>query len=299
MTPFAEEPRDDEQARGHIRRLAALAERIETGGEEERMVWHAWGAGDPLLLLHGGSGSWTHWVRNIPYFMGHRRVLAADLPGLGNSPDPPEPVSAQSLAEIIASGVCDLLPSGEPADLVGFSFGGILAGHMAAMEGLRLRRLVIVGSPPFGLGSTGPANQVSAVDPALSLEQAEAAHRRNLELLMFADRRSVSPLSLRIHHDNLRRARLRSRKIARTDAMAAALQRSRCPHHGIWGSDDVTVHPDLDAIRELFLERGGDASFDVLPGVGHWAPYEAPDLFNEVLQRRLEAPTWARRSRTI
>jgi len=30
------------------------------------MVWRLWGAGAPVLLLHGGSGSWTHWLRNIP-----------------------------------------------------------------------------------------------------------------------------------------------------------------------------------------------------------------------------------------
>ena len=30
------------------------------------MLWHCWGKGEPVLLLHGGSGSWLHWLTTIP-----------------------------------------------------------------------------------------------------------------------------------------------------------------------------------------------------------------------------------------
>ena len=290
MNTISRLPEDDDGARSFIARLAAQAERIETGADGSRMVWHVWGRGPSLVLLHGGSGSWTHWIRNIPHFMRHRRVLAGDLPGLGDSPQPREPYTAESLAATVAAGMGELLADGEATDLVGFSFGGILAGHVASRPGLALRRLIIVGSPPFGLGSAGPANQVVPVDPALPLHEARSLHRGNLERLMFADADAVSPLSIRVHHDNLRRARLRSRKIARTGTLARALQHCRCPRHGIWGGADVTIHPDLDAIRELFLHTPSQSSFDVLPGVGHWAPFEAPDVFNTLLEQRLATP---------
>ncbi|MEG2631610.1 MAG: alpha/beta hydrolase, partial [Comamonas sp.] len=49
--------------------LQARARRVTTPiAEGGQMVWHVWGEGAgglPLVLLHGGSGSWTHWVRNI------------------------------------------------------------------------------------------------------------------------------------------------------------------------------------------------------------------------------------------
>ena len=39
-----------------------------------------------MLLLHGGSGSWTHWLRNIqPLVDAGRQVLVPDLPGFGDS----------------------------------------------------------------------------------------------------------------------------------------------------------------------------------------------------------------------
>jgi pimeloyl-ACP methyl ester carboxylesterase len=280
-------PQSDAEALAHIGKLVACARRFETRTAAGSMVWHGWGKGRPLVFLHGGSGSWTHWIRNIPYFMHDRHVLAGDLPGLGDSAEPQAPHSAQSLAGIVASGLEQLLPPATAVDLVGFSFGGIISGHMAAMSGAPVRKLVIVGSPPFGLGSTGPANQVVAVDPGLDFEQARALHRRNLERLMFADARRVDALALRVHHDNLRRARLRSRKIARTPTLAQALRRGCCELHGIWGREDVTIHPDLESIRELFTARC-DAGFDLLPGVGHWAPYEAAGEFNRLLERRLD-----------
>ena len=63
---------------------AALAggHRIETLHEGVRTVWHVWGASDgpAVVLLHGGSGSWTHWVRNIaPLRDAGWRVLVPDL----------------------------------------------------------------------------------------------------------------------------------------------------------------------------------------------------------------------------
>ena len=70
-------------------RLRAAGERWVTGAASERVVWHAWRAArsdaPPVLLLHGGSGSWTHWVKNIvPLLDAGRWVLAADLPGFGD-----------------------------------------------------------------------------------------------------------------------------------------------------------------------------------------------------------------------
>ncbi len=43
-----------------------------------------------MVLLHGGSGSWTHWIRNIPMLLAcGRQVWAQDLPGFGDSASPP------------------------------------------------------------------------------------------------------------------------------------------------------------------------------------------------------------------
>ena len=77
------------------------------------MVWRCWGDGPPLVLLHGAFGSWLHWVGNIDGLARHFRVLAADMPGYGASAMPPEPYTAESLAEIMANGVRALFGDGQ------------------------------------------------------------------------------------------------------------------------------------------------------------------------------------------
>ena len=63
--------------------IAVEADRIETPCGDGAMVWRCWGGGPPLVLLHGGYGSWMHWIRNVLPLSRQFRVIAPDLPGHG------------------------------------------------------------------------------------------------------------------------------------------------------------------------------------------------------------------------
>lgn len=103
------------------------------------MVWHCWGSGSPVVLLHGGSGSWTHWARNIEALaVTGQHVLVPDLPGFGDSASPPNGHDADALPPWLEVGLQQLLGE-EPADLVGFSFGGLVAGLLAQRCSARAR----------------------------------------------------------------------------------------------------------------------------------------------------------------
>src|SRR6516165_11258454 len=86
-----------------------------------------------------------HWVRNVLVLARRFTVIAPDLPGLGESATPPEPHSAEELARIIIDGLATILPGGERFHLAGFSFGGVLGGHVAASLGEQVRGFTIVG----------------------------------------------------------------------------------------------------------------------------------------------------------
>ncbi len=58
------------------------------GGHE---AWRGRGSGPPLVLLHGGHGSWAHWARNIDALALHFTVWAPDLPVYGDSTPPLAP----------------------------------------------------------------------------------------------------------------------------------------------------------------------------------------------------------------
>ena len=101
---------------------AAIVAGIEAKSRKERtpcgdgsIVWRVWGAGEPLLLLHGGSGSWRHWVRNIEPLSRHFELWVPDIPGLGDSAMPPEPRTPMHIAEIMGAGLEELFPAGPEA----------------------------------------------------------------------------------------------------------------------------------------------------------------------------------------
>ena len=105
-----------------------LCRKVETPCGAGAMVWRLWGKGPPLVLLHGGYGSWTHWLRNVEPLSRRFTVIAPDMPGLGDSASPPAPYSAASLAAIMAEGLDRIVPPPEAVAMAGFSFGAVMGG---------------------------------------------------------------------------------------------------------------------------------------------------------------------------
>ncbi len=273
---------------------AAIVAAIERRAEVRRtpcgagsLVWHSWGLGSPLVLLHGGFGSWTHWIRNVEPLGERYCVLVPDLPGLGASDMPPEPDRPEALAEIVASGLVSLMGADEAADIVGFSFGGLIGGLMARQLAARARSLVLVGSGGLGIRRKTPIELVTWRDLPDEAAQREA-HRENLVILMIADRAHMDDLAVHLQIGNATRARLRSRPLSRVPALPQAIPQMSATLHGIWGERDITAQDTLDEIRRLLQSLQPGASFTVIPRAGHWVQYEAAMEFNARLVRMLE-----------
>ncbi len=188
----------------HVAGVAAEAERIETPCGDGTMVWRRWGSGPALVLLHGGYGSWSHWVRNVIPLSRRFTVYACDLPGLGESATPPEPWTADGLAAIVVEGLGRILPEGERPHMAGFSFGGVIGGVAAAQLGDQLRAFTVVGSNGMGLErSPTPLERVKA--DGTEAEEF-ATHRYNLNQLMIHDPAKIDELALYLQKTNHARA---------------------------------------------------------------------------------------------
>jgi len=261
--------------------IAAEAERTETPCGDGAIVWRSWGHGPPLVLLHGGYGSWTHWVRNVLPLSRQFRVIAPDLPGLGESATPPEPWTAEGLAAILVAGIEAVVRRGDELRLAGFSFGGVIGGNVAAQLGDRLRNFVVVGSN--GLGLERSPTPLKRVPPDAGVEEEFAIHRYNLNQLMIADPAKIDELALYLQKINHARARMRSRRFSRSDALAQALPKVRGRLDGIWGERDATAYPHLDERARILRSVQPAARFAVVPGAGHWVQFEAADRFNALL----------------
>jgi len=265
----------------YVQGVAAEARRVETPCGDGHMIWHVWGTGPPLALLHGGYGSWTHWIRNVIPLSRNFTVAAPDLPGLGESATPPEPHTADGLARVIVEGLDIVFPGRAGLHIAGFSFGGVLGGHVAAQLGDRVRTFTVVGSN--GLGLVRQPTALRRLPEGASQAEALAVAGHNLAALMIADPGKIDELAVYIQAQNAPRGRVKSRRFSRADTLARALPLVKARIDGIWGERDATAYPHLDDRARALHNIQPDARFEVIPGAGHWVQYEAADRFNPLL----------------
>jgi len=268
--------------------LARDAVTIGTPCGDGDMVWRCWGDGPAVVLLHGGYGSWTHWLRNIGPLKERYRVIAADLPGLGQSAMPPVPYTPQSIAEIVDRGLDTVLAARERFHLVGFSFGALIGSYVARSRAEQPRSFTLVGAASMGL-RRGPMEELRPMRHRMSADDLAELQRTNLAILMIADAARIDDLAIHLQTENVARARVRSRPFAPTDLLRRVLPEIAAPLGGIWGEYDATAYPYVDERRELLQTIRPGTPFDVIAGAGHWVQYEAPHAFNRVLLDRLQA----------
>jgi pimeloyl-ACP methyl ester carboxylesterase len=253
-----------------------------------RIVWRIWGEGPPMILIHGDSGSWTHWIRNVLPLAQRYQVFAVDMPGYGDSDSPPEPWTPESLAATLAEGLAELLPLSQRYSISGFSFGGIIATHLAALEGERVDRLTLFGAGGFGplLLHMPPLRRLTA---EMDMHEVIGVYRQNLGKLMIADPLQIDDLAVFLQIENVRRARSRAGVIPQSDALLRALPRVRARLYTIYGERDATVDTLLLQREELTRRFRPDLKFRIIPRAGHWTPYEAASQANAILLERLSA----------
>jgi pimeloyl-ACP methyl ester carboxylesterase len=281
-------PLPGESPEACVDRILADAERRTTPCGDGDVVWRLFGAGPPLVLIHGGSGGWNHWIRNIPELARHHRLLLPDIPGHGGSAMPPGEVSGPNVAAPLADGLRELLPSDETYSIAGLSFGGIIGGCLAAREKGRVDNLVICGSNGLGLRRaklSGFKHWRDVDDPAALAD----AHRTNLAILMFADPAKIDDLAVHLQSINVPMARIKSRLIAVTNVLRDMLPRVTARLSGIWGDGDGYAAPYMEERRALFASIQPGCDIRVIPGAGHWVMYEQPAAFNATLLEMLGA----------
>ncbi len=109
-----------------------------------RIAYRRAGAGDPLLLLHGGFEDSRLWMDDIERLQEHVDVIAWDAPGCGASDDVPDGWRAADWSRTAASFI-DALGLAHPA-VAGFSFGSTLALLLARDHPESVGGLVLVGA---------------------------------------------------------------------------------------------------------------------------------------------------------
>ena len=241
------------------------------------------GNGPTLLLLHGGTGSWTHWLHNIEALSQHFRLVLLDLPGMGESLDVPDDSDLDGYGEYLLAAVAGgLVPAGAPFLVAGFSYGGVMTAWLAARLPERVAGICLLapGGFPPGSWSRPPLRPVPA---GASDAEANAVHRRNLELMMIGDPRRIDDLTVAMQRRNHSLTRFRSRFLGYRDTLGPSLRQTRCPVLAILPERDPLPQPDA-ASRAAYLESTAPRiTCRIVPGASHWVAFEAPDDVNRLM----------------
>lgn len=259
--------------------------------------YHDVGDGAPVLLLHGsgaGVSAWANWRGLIPVLSQDFRVIAPDLVGFGYTEVPDslqfnifDTWIDQILALLDGLGI-------EKAHVVGNSFGGGLALHLATRHPDRLDRIALMGPGGVAMPLSDELDQLWGYTPSV-------ANMKKIMDIMAFDRSLVT--------DEL--AELRYRATIRPGAQEAfekvfppprqrwldaqivpdeALARIEHEVLILHGREDRVV--PVQASQHMF-EQITNAQLHVFGRCGHWTQIEHAQRFQQLVAQFLREATTA------
>ncbi|MCS6800838.1 MAG: 2-succinyl-6-hydroxy-2,4-cyclohexadiene-1-carboxylate synthase [Chloroflexota bacterium] len=253
-----------------------------------------WGAGPPLVLLHGFTGSVETWRPFRKAWRG-RQLIAIDLIGHGRTTlprDPERATMASSVRDLAA--LLDALGIARAA-VLGYSMGGRLALRFALAFPHRVSALILESASP-GIASAQERQERLAADEqrARLLERdGIAAFVEQWEALpLWASQARLPPAV---------RARLRQQRLAcSAEGLALSLRGMGAgaeepvldclvtfamPVLLIAGAED----PKYVALAQAMADRLPKSDIAILPGAGHATHLEQPAQFAAVVDRFLRS----------
>jgi len=216
--------------------------------------------GEPVVLVHGLSGSTRWWVRNVPALTERHRVYLVDLPGFGAM----RRLRRRFVLAEAASWLSAWMEGVglERAHLVGHSMGGYVSIRLAAQRPGAVHRLVLVD--PAGV-PTG-RSMLGYLGPLLGALRYAAP---SFVPVLVRDATRMGPATL------WRAARDLLAEDVRED-----LRRIEAPTLLLWGENDTLVPP---AIGDILRAEIPDSRLLILKRASHVPMFDRPEEFNAAL----------------
>jgi pimeloyl-ACP methyl ester carboxylesterase len=232
-------------------------------GHDGARIWYAsYGAGDPVILLHGGLGHSGNWGFQVPdLVVAGYRVVVIDSRGHGRSTRDDRPYSYDLMAADVLA-VMDQAAI-DRATLVGWSDGAIISLVLADKTPQRVAGVFFFackmdpsGNKPF--------------EPTAALKRCFSRHGKDYAAL------SATPDKFK---EFVEAVGLMQR--TQPNYSACDLTRIRAPVRIVQAEHDEFIRMDHAAYLAKTLPN---ATLSILPGVSHFAPLQRPEQFNAAVK---------------
>jgi pimeloyl-ACP methyl ester carboxylesterase len=235
-----------------------------------KVYYEVYGAGEPLLLLHGNSGSIGNFLYQIPDLSKKYKVIAVDSRAQGKSTDSDKEISYALMASDMSE-LIDKLHLGS-VYVVGWSDGGNIGLELAFAHPDKVKKLITFGAnythenwmaPPDSL--VMDANDPRILKTTLMLKQ----YKEGMEKLSPVVKKKLSDLMEK--YPNLTVEQLKQIKV---------------PVLVVVGDHDAI---NRDQTMSMFSSLPHSQLF-IVPGASHLAPAERPELINSEVLKFLSTP---------
>jgi pimeloyl-ACP methyl ester carboxylesterase len=222
--------------------------------------YEAAGEGEPVVLVHGLSGSTRWWFRNVRAIAQRHRIYLVDLPSFGTM----RSLRRRFVLAETATWLSEWMEAAglERAHLVGHSMGGYASVRLAASRPELVRRLVLVA--PAGV----PAERSMLGHLVPLLLTARCASPAFMPVLV-RDALRMGPMTL-----------WRAARDLLAEDVRGDLENIEAPTLLVWGENDPLIPP---AVGDLFRKKISNSRLLSLQKAGHVPMFDQPREFDAAL----------------
>jgi pimeloyl-ACP methyl ester carboxylesterase len=224
--------------------------------------YEVYGAGEPLLLVHGNGGSIADLGAQIAHFRRRYKVIAMDSRDQGKSGDSPDKLTYEKMTDDLAA-LLDHLKAG-PVNVLGWSDGGIEA---------------------LLLGIRHPAKVKKIAAMAANLNPSEDALRPDV-IAMVKSMIAAVPAAARDTPQGKRELKVTGMMLDEPHIDVKALEAITAP--------TLVLASDHDVIRDEhtvdIYHHIPNSQLAIFPNATHMVPFDDPASFNATVERFFRTP---------
>jgi pimeloyl-ACP methyl ester carboxylesterase len=248
------------------------------------------GNGAPVLLLHGSASAAVMWAPAIDALKPKFRVIAPDLIGYGRTESWSDGHDFSVEDELCL--LEPLLPRGAPVHVVGHSYGGLVALHLALAGRIALRSLTLIEPVAFFLLPHAGAHEAWAEIRALgdgytariAVDETESALREFIDYWAGRGAWDAMDETLRAQIRRSARKIVLDFQVAFTDPGLAAVRALKCPVRVLSGGRS---RAPTRRIASFLADELPSAELEVVADANHLLPLTHPDMLAAFLLKEL------------